>query len=106
MRILLGAMSVALLAGCGGDVGKAHQEVKKYLNDGATAEFRADQVLYLPPDGQKMVCGEVNAKNAFGAYAGFTPYVVERLDSSPHAIFSAENLNDIRITCSLGKGKK
>ena len=105
MRILIGALAFALLAGCGGDVGKAHEEVKKYLNDGDAAQFRGDRVLYLPPDDQKIVCGEVNAKNAFGAYVGFTPYVVESLESAPRAKFSAESLSDIRITCSLGKQK-
>lgn len=34
-----------------------------------------------------MVCGQINAKNAFGAYAGYTPFKIE-LDMKPKGFFS------------------
>lgn len=103
-RMVVVMLAGLALAGCGdSDVRKAHAEVAKLLNDGGSAEFRSDRVLYLPPGQQKIVCGEVNAKNQLGAYAGYTPYVVESIDTVPYAKFSRENTSDIRITCSLGK---
>jgi hypothetical protein len=109
MRILIGALAAAavpMLSGCGdADIARAHAAVESRLNDSGSAKFRNDQVLYVPPGKEKIVCGEVNAKNFYGGYAGFTPYVVEQLDSFPHAKFSSENALDIKLTCSFGKAK-
>lgn len=49
-------------------------------------QFREERLiqLYSQNGSQvKLVCGELNAKNAFGAYTGFKPffYVVSRIDS-------------------------
>ncbi|WNW10132.1 hypothetical protein RRX38_02870 [Pseudomonas sp. DTU_2021_1001937_2_SI_NGA_ILE_001] len=95
--------AMCLLTACGGDIGKAQDEVKRRLYDGSSAEFRDDRVLYLPPGRDKIVCGEVNAKSPQGGYSGFQPYVVENLDVAPFAKFSQESAQDIRVTCSLGK---
>lgn len=43
---------------------RAH--VRTLLKDGGSAEFR----------NQQKMCGEVNSKNSFGAYTGFTKYIV------------------------------
>ncbi len=43
---------------------RAH--VRTLLKDGNSAEFR----------NQQKMCGEVNSKNSFGAYTGFTKYIV------------------------------
>lgn len=42
--------------------------VRNNLKDGESAKFRNHHEL----------CGEVNAKNSFGAYSGFTKYVVTK----------------------------
>lgn len=42
--------------------------VKDKLKDGETAKFR----------NQWELCGEVNAKNSFGAYTGFQRYIVTK----------------------------
>ncbi|PAA01274.1 hypothetical protein CJU76_18225 [Pseudomonas fragi] len=100
------AMMPIVLAGCGNaDVEKAHSEVAKVLFDGDSAKFRNDRVLYLPPTADKIVCGEVNAKNRFGGYAGYILYVVEGIDEFPYAKLSSEGSSEIKITCSLGKPK-
>ncbi|WP_156314171.1 hypothetical protein [Brevundimonas sp. DS20] len=47
----------------------AQKRVAEQLRDPASAQFRASRVN----DG--WVCGEVNGKNAYGAYAGFQRFV-------------------------------
>lgn len=49
-----------------GQYGSATTAVKTQLFDSDSAKFRN---LYISSSG--VVCGEVNAKNRFGAYAGF-----------------------------------
>ena len=49
-----------------GQYGSATTAVKAQLFDADSAKFRS---LYVSPAG--VVCGEVNAKNRFGAYVGF-----------------------------------
>lgn len=54
----------------------AESAVKLRLKDPGSAEFDTlkDLVGYL--DGKPaIVCGQVNAKNAFGAYTGFQPWI-------------------------------
>lgn len=48
----------------------AKRAVRYRLIDGTSAEFRN---VYVTPSG--FICGEVNSKNRFGAYAGFTQFV-------------------------------
>lgn len=65
------------LAGCGQSaVQSAHKAVAYQLMDPDSAKFRADRVLATGS-----VCGEVNGKNAFGAYTGFTPYSAQKTDT-------------------------
>lgn len=68
---------VLLLSGCqfvaGTDAYKiraAKRAVLYQLKDGESAKFRNVTVAPLG----KVVCGEVNSKNAFGAYSGFEPF--------------------------------
>lgn len=74
MRKIIIALAAAMLAGCGGDIGNARDAVKAKLNDPGSAEFRGDTVYEV--DGSTIVCGEVNARNRMGGYAGFEPYIV------------------------------
>jgi hypothetical protein len=52
----------------------ATDAVKRKLRDPGSAEFRK-LIAYEPGEGALVVCGEVNAKNGFGGYAGFEPFV-------------------------------
>ena len=45
---------------------KVQGYVRASLKDGDSAKFR----------NQSEMCGEVNAKNSFGAYTGFTKYII------------------------------
>jgi hypothetical protein len=80
----LTAMTV-VLAGCGVrpttsdehlvEIAKGH--VRANLRDPSSVEFRNMQVKRLPQADnttEVVVCGEFNAKNGFGGYAGFTPF--------------------------------
>lgn len=53
---------------------RSKEAARKRLKDPASAEFR--EVRYHEgKEGVPMVCGEVNAKNAFGGRAGFERFV-------------------------------
>lgn len=49
---------------------QAERIVREHLKDGKSAQFRGS---YKSKKG--FVCGEVNAKNSFGAYAGHTRFI-------------------------------
>lgn len=52
---------------------EATSQVKLILSDPDSANFRNLQVI-TNSKGEKSVCGEVNARNKFGGYIGFTPF--------------------------------
>lgn len=69
--LALAALAMAI-AGCGNsDIDKARQAVAEKLNDPGSAQFRNER-----SEKGGWVCGEVNAKNAFGGYIGFKRYTV------------------------------
>lgn len=43
------------------------------MKDPASAQFREGRSFFLD-NGDVVYCGEVNAKNSYGGYTGFTPY--------------------------------
>ncbi|MFA5170981.1 MAG: hypothetical protein WC426_05390 [Sulfuriferula sp.] len=64
---------------------QAHSLATKTFKDPMSAEFR-NELAYKAEkkDGTVdfVVCGEVNAKNSYGGYVGFTPYYVNGSDVS------------------------
>lgn len=101
-RLMLVGMIGALLSACGNaDIETARSAVKQQLNDPGSADFRNEKVYH--DVGGVVVCGEVNAKNGFGGYTGYNPYVVEGIKSFPSARFSAESKMEIKITCQLAE---
>lgn len=52
---------------------KAKQAVTDRLRDPGSAQFK--KVRIVPYHQGKVVCGEVNSKNAYGGYVGFTAFV-------------------------------
>lgn len=96
MKIILLALVIPLvLAGCKPGEEKAislaKSEVAANLKDPASAQFRNVKVSKMTDavDGHvvAVVCGEINGKNGFGAYAGFHPFFVE-LNMKSKGIFS------------------
>ncbi|MGR6534027.1 hypothetical protein [Brevundimonas sp. RM1] len=69
-------LALAFLSGCGPsalDVRDAKDAVRNTLRDPGSAEFR--RIKVVRSDGQpRVVCGEVNSKNAFGGYVGFRDF--------------------------------
>ncbi len=84
-KILLALVIPLALAGCKPGEEKAislaKSEVAAILKDPASAQFRNVKVVKKTDaeDGRviAVVCGEINGKNGFGAYAGFHPFFVE-----------------------------
>lgn len=94
-KILLALVIPLVLAGCKPGEEKAislaKSEVAVNLKDPASAQFRNVKVSKMTDaeDGHvvAVVCGEINGKNGFGAYAGFHPFFVE-LNMKSKGIFS------------------
>ncbi|ECI2459025.1 hypothetical protein IU534_003211 [Salmonella enterica] len=94
-KILLALVIPLVLAGCKPGEEKAislaKSEVAANLKDPASAQFRNVKVSKMTDaeDGHvvAVVCGEINGKNGFGAYAGFHPFFVE-LNMKSKGIFS------------------
>nr|WP_317892390.1 hypothetical protein [uncultured Sphingomonas sp.] len=66
------------LAGCSGGLeSKAREALSGSLKDVRSAEFRnLTESSKADENGVRLICGEVNAKNAFGAYTGFKKFMV------------------------------
>ncbi|ATM92172.1 TPA: hypothetical protein QH309_003906 [Klebsiella aerogenes] len=94
-KLLLTLVIPLVVAGCKPGEEKAislaKSEVAANLKDPASAQFRNVKVSKMTDaeDGHviAVVCGEINGKNGFGAYAGFHPFFVE-LNMKSKGIFS------------------
>ena len=65
-------MAVAgLLSGCGGKSSEIEDKVREEFKDPASVQFRDTKVCAGDPS---IYQGEVNAKNGFGAYTGFSAF--------------------------------
>lgn len=84
---LLSVLGLMLcLSACSGKtISAAHDAIKHNLKDPYSAQFRKDTLVTFSSEGTtfKIVCGEVNAKNGFGAYAGHSLYMVVMSNTSP-----------------------
>lgn len=69
--ILVTLVSVFLFWHSGKDERFAREVMSSTLKDSQTAEFRN-----LERHGENVLCGEVNAKNSYGAFIGFTKFAV------------------------------
>lgn len=84
MKVIVGIiiLSALLTAGCeSGEVKKAKETVAHKLKDPASAQFRMiteGKAL----NGLNAVCGEVNGKNAFGAYSGYRRFITNNSGST------------------------
>ena len=55
------------------EIEKAKQGVRAQMKDPASVQFR--NVRGYNKGGMALLCGEVNAKNSFGAYTGFRRFI-------------------------------
>lgn len=63
-------VGVLALAGCDQSTSRAKEQVAAMLRDPSSAQFRNVKAA------KGAVCGEINGKNGFGAYAGFSRFIV------------------------------
>ncbi|MET0917632.1 MAG: hypothetical protein ABWY07_04305 [Burkholderiales bacterium] len=83
--------------------------VRAYKDPGS-AQFRDTYVIRWNDHGREVysLCGEVNAKNSYGAYVGFRPFFVDMLPSGELSPSSALNVNPTmkeRFAIDLCTGK-
>ncbi len=57
----------------------AQEQIRKNAKDPSSVEFRGEQ-LHEKTESGAVACGEVNAKNSFGAYTGFKGFVAVEKD--------------------------
>lgn len=57
-----------------GFVRAAKRNIAAQMKDPSSVQFR-DLYIGRDSDGKLSLCGEINAKNGYGAYAGFRPFV-------------------------------
>ncbi len=63
-------------------IAKATEMAKNRLKDPFSAQFRHLSVVRKPD--QVYVCGEVNSKNSYGAYGGFTSFIASPFPGVMH----------------------
>ena len=66
--------------------------VKQQLNDPSSAMFR--NVRYF----EVAICGEVNSKDASGAYTGYTRFIVSGPSSAPMVWIESQSPSDFRLS--------
>ena len=99
------AVVVALLVGgChllpgteAADIEQAKAKAARDLRDPESAQFRD----VATSDDGTWVCGEINGKNAYGAYAGYQRFVVKGVYTAmrPDTDWTAEGVRGARIPC-------
>lgn len=95
-KILIMALGVATLAGCNPSPDKAialaKGEISSDMKDPESSKFRELRFIKAgeKEDGtiEGYVCGEINSKNSYGAYAGYTPFYIF-LSMKPKGMFSS-----------------
>lgn len=55
---------------------------------------------YQTQDGERLICGEYNARNSFGGYTGFSPFYI-RTRGGAIVTYSAYNSNDTFLNATV-----
>ena len=89
-------------------IASAEQEISRDLMDPDSARFRNLRVVNDSKSG-KAVCGELNAKNSFGGYVGFAPFLWREnqpdgdlrilIDSDGTSTYRWDKLKRIKAVC-------
>lgn len=87
---------------------RARQAAAHDLKDPGSAQFRS---LEISPTLPSNVCGEINAKNSYGAYVGFQPFRYDDADKTvtlldPDSDYYEPDLTVHRIVCPNPEGDK
>jgi predicted small secreted protein len=87
------------------DISKGRDAAAAILRDPSSAQFREVIAVDHKPgsDIERAVCGQINGKNAHGAYAGFTRFVADpsggKAALDPETGVSSKDLDDAQDTC-------
>lgn len=92
MKNVLLCMAALIISGCGVDVNtieaqttpsndrvainRAEALVAQRMRDPEATRFLDEKKAFTTSNGDYIVCGTVNAKNAMGGYVGYKPYYV------------------------------
>lgn len=74
---------------------------KANLKDPSSAQFR--NVRLVPWGGEKVVCGEINAKNSYGGYVGFKRFVGSPTGASIEPVSLRKTSSDEDLIRSLNQ---
>lgn len=74
IRLLAASIAVGFALSSCSAAPDFHSAVLSQLRDPQSAQFQRETVRSIH-DGKRVMCGEVNARNAFGGYAGFRRFV-------------------------------
>lgn len=58
------------------EISAAQAAITRQLADPASAQFKITTIRHIGSAGAVVFCGFVNAKNQFGGYTGFRPFVL------------------------------
>lgn len=93
--------TAVLLSGCDLlEKWDAEKAVTGKLRDPSSAQFRNARIV-----DDQVICGEVNAKNAFGGYVGFEPYAVTRGERGDQTVYLAAEGDRQRVNILCGYSK-
>lgn len=81
------------------DLAAVHSSVGANLKDPGSMQIRSVRA-YTTQDGERIICGEYNAKNSFGAYTGFTPFFL-RTRSGVVVASNSYNAGDRILNASI-----
>lgn len=102
MRVVLTVLLLAGLAACddlpGSAASNAKAVVSGSLSDPGSAQFR-NVHQGKKAGAEPLVCGEVNAKNRYGGYPGFLPFIV----SGKSVQFQPTDAPTLPARCTDGK---
>jgi hypothetical protein len=73
-------------------ISKAKEIASYNLKDPYSAQFRS--LEFHETKGRGIICGEINAKNVYGAYVGFRPFVWSPGDSKALVLDPTSNAPD------------
>lgn len=95
-KIIAIIVCAVALAGCDnlpfGKIHDAKEKVRYQLNDGDSAKFREVRASAHFPG---VICGEVNAKNGYGAYVGYKLFYLYQDIASIESVEDTETYYDI-----------
>ena len=93
-QCLVALVAILALTSCSLDEREAKQLVLGALKDPESAKWRNVNAV-----ASNLVCGQVNAKNAMGGYAGFTNFMVR--DGALYLAEGEDGSSEISLCCAV-----